>query len=113
MLLRSRNVLPQEMKRLSLRTERRQTFDESWSTIPDRIDHGPDVSPSQSEVFLPVRHHFMYVQDRLIPLTAELVEERNISPILFSQKLLVITPHGNHEIRRFDHLAGYLTLDMK
>jgi len=78
---------------------------------PDDIDHRPDLGAGSLRVGFPVRHHFVQIQNRLVVAETNLIKERNITPKLFPNKDLVVSPHRHDEVGSLDHLLGKLSLD--
>src|SRR5512134_2628878 len=92
--------------------EMRQTRDQRRRSLPNPVDHRPDISAGPVEVLFPSRSDFMDILDCLIAITAHLIEQRHVAPEPFTNELLMITSHGDHKIRFLDHLAAQPPLNM-
>jgi hypothetical protein len=79
---------------------------------PDDIDHRPHVGASPLEVGLPIRHHFVQIQNRLIVTETDLIKQGNGASEVFLNEDLVVLPHRNDEVGGLDQLLGELSLDV-
>jgi hypothetical protein len=71
---------------------------------PDDIDHRPHVGAGPLGVGLPIRYHFVQIQNRLIVAETDLIKQGNVASKLFPNEDLVVSPHRNDEVDSLDQL---------
>ena len=83
-----------------------------WCCGPDDIDHRAHVGAGSVRVGLPIRHHFVQIQNRRVVAETEMIKQGNVTSKLFPDEDLVISPHRNDEVGSLDQLLGKLSLNM-